>query len=132
MVPNAVAKRSRKGADWIIANDVSGDVMGGDKNRIHLISEAGTEDWPEMTKTEVGVRLAQRIAEKLAYYAKRLNYPLPRLLMEPGRSMVATAGLTLYSVGSMKDVPGLRKYVAVDGGMGDNIRPALYQAQFST
>lgn len=73
----------------------------------------------------------QRIAEKLAYYAKRLNYPLPRLLMEPGRSMVATAGMTLYTVGSMKDVPGLRKYVAVDGGMGDNIRPALYQAQYS-
>lgn len=73
----------------------------------------------------------QRIAEKLANYAKRLNYPLPRLLMEPGRSMVATAGLTLYTVGSMKDVPGLRKYVAVDGGMGDNIRPALYQAQYS-
>jgi len=65
VVPNAVAKRSRKDADWIIANDVSGDVMGGDKNRIHLISEAGTEDWPELTKTEVGLRLAQRIAEKL-------------------------------------------------------------------
>ena len=73
----------------------------------------------------------QRIAEKLAYYAKRLNYPLPRLLMEPGRSMIATAGLTLYTVGSMKEVPGLRKYVAVDGGMGDNIRPALYQAQYT-
>ncbi|HXB51543.1 MAG TPA: bifunctional phosphopantothenoylcysteine decarboxylase/phosphopantothenate--cysteine ligase CoaBC, partial [Rhizomicrobium sp.] len=65
VVANAVAKRMRKGADWIIANDVSGDVMGGDRNRIHLISEAGTENWPEMTKTEVGTRLAQRIAEKL-------------------------------------------------------------------
>jgi phosphopantothenoylcysteine decarboxylase/phosphopantothenate--cysteine ligase len=65
VVPNALAKRARKGADWIIANDVSGDVMGGDKNRIHLISETGVEDWPEMTKTEVGARLAQRIAEKL-------------------------------------------------------------------
>jgi phosphopantothenoylcysteine decarboxylase / phosphopantothenate---cysteine ligase len=65
VLANAIAKRARKGADWIIANDVSGDVMGGDRNRIHLISEAGTEDWPEMTKTEVGARLAQRIAEKL-------------------------------------------------------------------
>jgi phosphopantothenoylcysteine decarboxylase / phosphopantothenate---cysteine ligase len=65
VVANAIAKRSRKGADWIIANDVSGDVMGGDKNRIHLISEAGTENWPEMTKGEVGTRLAARIAEKL-------------------------------------------------------------------
>jgi phosphopantothenoylcysteine decarboxylase/phosphopantothenate--cysteine ligase len=65
VLANAIAKRARKGADWIIANDVSGDVMGGDRNRIHLISEAGTENWPEMTKTEVGERLAQRIAEKL-------------------------------------------------------------------
>ena len=65
VVENAVAKRRRKGADWIIANDVSGDVMGGDRNRIHLISETGTENWPEMSKTEVGARLAARIAEKL-------------------------------------------------------------------
>jgi len=70
VVPNAVAKRTRKGADWIIANDVSANkfgesVMGGDRNRVHLISEAGIEDWPEMTKAEVGARLALRIAEKL-------------------------------------------------------------------
>jgi len=65
VVQNAVTKRTRKGADWIIANDVSGDVMGGDKNRVHLVSETGVEDWPEMTKTEVGARLAARIADKL-------------------------------------------------------------------
>jgi phosphopantothenoylcysteine decarboxylase/phosphopantothenate--cysteine ligase len=65
VVPNAVAKRGRKGADWIIANDVSGDVMGGDRNRIHLVSDAGVEDWPDMTKSEVGAQLAQRIANKL-------------------------------------------------------------------
>ena len=65
VVANAVAKRARKGADWIIANDVSGDVFGGARNRVHLVSEAGVEDWPEMTKSEVGARLAARIAEKL-------------------------------------------------------------------
>ena len=65
VVANAVAKRVRKGADWIIANDVSGDVMGGERNRVHLVSEAGIEDWPDMTKSDVGARLAQRIAEKL-------------------------------------------------------------------
>src|SRR4051812_7986988 len=65
VVSNGAAKRGRKGADWIIANDVSGDVMGGDRNRIHLISEAGTEDWPEMSKSEVGAQLAARIAQKL-------------------------------------------------------------------
>jgi phosphopantothenoylcysteine decarboxylase/phosphopantothenate--cysteine ligase len=65
VVQNAMAKRGRKGADWIIANDVSGDVMGGDRNLVHLISEAGIENWPEMTKSEVGARLAARIAEAL-------------------------------------------------------------------
>jgi phosphopantothenoylcysteine decarboxylase/phosphopantothenate--cysteine ligase len=65
VVPNAVAKRLAKGADWIIANDVSGDVFGGLRNRVHLVSEAGVEDWPDMSKDEVGARLAARIAEKL-------------------------------------------------------------------
>jgi phosphopantothenoylcysteine decarboxylase/phosphopantothenate--cysteine ligase len=65
VVENAVAKRVRKGADWIIANDVSGDVMGGEHNRVHLISAAGTEDWPEMSKKDVGIRLAARIAAEI-------------------------------------------------------------------
>ncbi len=65
VVANAVAKRTRKGADWIIANDVSGDVMGGMRNRVHLISADGVEDWPDMTKQDVGTRLAARIAKKL-------------------------------------------------------------------
>jgi phosphopantothenoylcysteine decarboxylase/phosphopantothenate--cysteine ligase len=65
VVENAIAKRTRKGADWIIANDVSGDVMGGERNKVHLISAAGTEDWPEMSKRDVGIRLAARIAAEL-------------------------------------------------------------------
>ena len=65
VVANAIAKRARKGADWIIANDVSGDVMGGERNRVHLVSAVGVEDWPEMTKAEVGAHLATRIADKL-------------------------------------------------------------------
>ena len=47
VVEQAVAKRHAKGADWIVANDVSGDVMGGDRNRVHLITAEGVEDWPE-------------------------------------------------------------------------------------
>ncbi len=58
------------------------------------------------------------------------QYPLPRLLVEPGRSLVANAGLTLYTVGILKTLPGIRKYVAVDGGMSDNIRTALYHADY--
>lgn len=55
---------------------------------------------------------------------------LPEIWVEPGRSIVGDAGTTLYSVGSVKDIPGVRKYVAVDGGMTDNPRPALYESQY--
>ncbi|WP_165047027.1 MULTISPECIES: diaminopimelate decarboxylase [unclassified Adlercreutzia] len=58
------------------------------------------------------------------------SLPLPRLMVEPGRSLVATPGVTLYTVGILKTLPGIRKYVAVDGGMSDNIRTALYHADY--
>ena len=54
----------------------------------------------------------------------------PKFLIEPGRSIIAQAGVALYTVGAMKEIPGLTTYVFVDGGMGDNIRPALYDAQY--
>lgn len=57
-------------------------------------------------------------------------YPEPEIWLEPGRSIVGEAGTTLYTVGAVKVIPGLRTYVAVDGGMADNIRPALYQARY--
>jgi len=66
VVQHAIAKRARKGCDWIVANDVSGDVMGGDVNTVHLITATGVEDWPEMPKQKVAERLAARIAETLA------------------------------------------------------------------
>lgn len=55
---------------------------------------------------------------------------VPQLVVEPGRSIAGPAGMALYTVGSIKDIPGLRRYVAVDGGMGDNIRPKLYGARY--
>lgn len=55
----------------------------------------------------------------------------PVLYIEPGRSLVATAGFTLYTVGSSKNIEGIRKYIAVDGGMADNPRPSMYQAEYS-
>ena len=61
---------------------------------------------------------------------ERLGVKLPRLAVEPGRSLVATPGLTLYTVGILKTLPGIRKYVAIDGGMSDNIRTALYHADY--
>ena len=59
-----------------------------------------------------------------------LSMPLPRLIIEPGRSIIGPAGVALYRIGAIKDIPGVRRYVSVDGGMGDNIRPALYQAEY--
>ena len=58
--------------------------------------------------------------------------PMPEIWIEPGRSLVGDAGTTLYTIGSMKEVPNVRKYIAVDGGMSDNIRPALYGAAYSS
>jgi phosphopantothenoylcysteine decarboxylase/phosphopantothenate--cysteine ligase len=62
VVEQAIAKRLAKRADWIVANDVSGDVMGGERNRVHLITGEGLEDWPEAGKDEVARRLVDRIA----------------------------------------------------------------------
>jgi phosphopantothenoylcysteine decarboxylase/phosphopantothenate--cysteine ligase len=66
VVEHAIAKREKKQADWIVANDVSGDVMGGQRNRVHLITADGVEDWPETSKDEVARRLIARVAEALA------------------------------------------------------------------
>ena len=63
---------------------------------------------------------------------KETNLAMPTIWIEPGRSIAGPAGYNLYTVGSRKDVPGLKPYVTVDGGMGDNIRPALYEAQYET
>ena len=63
-------------------------------------------------------------------FCKYYNVKEPKLLVEPGRSLVANAGVTLYTVGILKTLPGIRKYVAVDGGMSDNIRTALYHASY--
>ena len=62
---NAKAKLTSKKADWIVANDVSGDVMGGARNRVHLVSADGVEDWPDQSKQDVARHLIQRIAQEL-------------------------------------------------------------------
>jgi phosphopantothenoylcysteine decarboxylase/phosphopantothenate--cysteine ligase len=66
VVEQAIAKQIAKRADWIVANDVSGDVMGGHRNRVHLVTADGVEDWPEGSKDEVARRLIARVAEALA------------------------------------------------------------------
>jgi phosphopantothenoylcysteine decarboxylase/phosphopantothenate--cysteine ligase len=66
VIEAAQAKRERKGCDWIVANDVSGDVMGGEDNMIHLVTAAGVESWERASKQEVARRLAERIADALS------------------------------------------------------------------
>ncbi len=73
---------------------------------------------------------AEYITSAVKDYCEQYGVALPRLLVEPGRSLVANAGLTLYTVGILKTLPNIRKYVAIDGGMSDNIRTALYHADY--
>ncbi len=68
---------------------------------------------------------------RLKERAEEIGIDCPVAVVEPGRSIVAEAGITLYKVGQIKDVRGIRKYVSIDGGMGDNIRVALYQAEYT-
>ena len=70
------------------------------------------------------------LMDRVREFYQEENAKLPALVIEPGRSIVAEAGISLYTVGRIKNIPGIRKYVSVDGGMTDNIRPALYQAKY--
>ncbi len=86
------------------------------------------------TATDPVIDIAENIAlvaAELKKEAARLGLALPVILMEPGRSIVADAGMTLYTVGTVKQIPGYKNYVSVDGGMSDNPRYALYRSQYT-
>jgi len=70
------------------------------------------------------------VVDDIKAHCEEHDLPTPRIMVEPGRSVVANAGVTLYTVGTVKAIPGIRTYVAVDGGMSDNIRTALYGAHY--
>lgn len=70
------------------------------------------------------------ITDAVKNHFAQIGYDVPEIWVEPGRSIVGEAGTTLYTVGTSKDIPGVRKYVAVDGGMTDNPRPALYESKY--
>ncbi len=73
---------------------------------------------------------AEAIVSRVVNKCRQLKLPHPMLVIEPGRAITGQAGVALYRVGMVKDIPGVRHYVSVDGGMGDNIRPALYGAEY--
>jgi diaminopimelate decarboxylase len=82
------------------------------------------DDAPEV------VKLADSLRQIVDWQCQAAGLPIPRLTVEPGRGIVGPSMVTLYSVGTLKDVDGLRTYVSVDGGMSDNIRTALYDAEY--
>ncbi len=84
-----------------------------------------SEDQPLAPTEFVDAILKETVAQTQAHHV-----PMLEVWIEPGRALVATAGMMLYTLGASKDIPGIRKYLAVDGGMGDNIRPALYEAKY--
>ncbi|MHB1412376.1 MAG: diaminopimelate decarboxylase [Thermoleophilia bacterium] len=74
---------------------------------------------------------AEAVTSAVAAETRRAGLELPRIAVEPGRSIVANAGLTAYEIETIKSIPGVRKYAAVNGGMSDNLRPALYGAAYT-
>ena len=86
-----------------------------------------TEADPEI---DYGEKIKE-IAEILNCQCEKLNLPVPKILMEPGRSLVADAGMTLYTVGSVKEITGYKNYVSIDGGMTDNPRYTLYESPYT-
>jgi len=70
------------------------------------------------------------IVDNVESEVRKNNLMMPKILIEPGRSIVAEAGITLYTIGNIKEIPGIRKYLITDGGMADNPRPILYEAKY--
>ncbi len=73
---------------------------------------------------------ADVITKALKEGCKKYGFDQPKLVIEPGRSIIGRSGIALYKTGAVKEIPNVRKYVSVDGGMGDNIRPALYDSKY--
>lgn len=86
-----------------------------------------TEADPEI---DYGEKIKE-VAEILNSQCEKLGLPVPKILMEPGRSLVADAGMTLYTVGSVKEIKGYKNYVSIDGGMTDNPRYTLYESPYT-
>ena len=107
---------------------------------IEALGELADPEWCRLLNVGGGLGIAYTAADdppSIAEYVDvkvggvhRVFDPVPRILVEPGRSLVGNAGITAYTVGTVKEIPGVRTYVAVDGGMSDNMRPMLYGARY--
>lgn len=105
------------------------DKFGAEVSELDLGGGFGIYYTSEDTPAEI-TQYAASVLDTLKETSAALGLAMPKILIEPGRSLIGPAGTNLYTVGSIKEIPGHRKYVAVDGGMPDNIRPALYGARY--
>ena len=106
------------------------DTLGFEIRELNLgggLGVAYTEDDPQISYADS----IEKIGGIVNSFCKTHAINVPRVILEPGRSLVAAAGATLYTVGSVKEIPSFRNYVSVDGGMPDNPRYALYQSQYT-
>ncbi len=106
------------------------DVYGYLPEQLDLGGGYGVRYLPEDPELDIASNLAQ-VAAYTKAKAVEYTVPMPMILFEPGRSIVADAGMTLYTVSSLKQIPGYKNYVSVDGGMTDNPRFALYEAPYT-
>ena len=106
------------------------DETGAVLEELNLGGGYGVRYTEEDEAIDIPARLRE-VALHLRREKEKHGLPMPRFLMEPGRSIVADAGMTLYTVGSIKRIPGYKQYAAVDGGMTDNPRYALYQSRYT-
>jgi diaminopimelate decarboxylase len=107
---------------------------------IEALGQLADPDWCSLLNVGGGLGIAYAADDEpppIADYVevkvegvRRVFDPMPRILIEPGRSLVGNAGITAYTVGTVKEIPGVRTYVAVDGGMSDNLRPMLYGSHY--
>ncbi|WP_121615013.1 diaminopimelate decarboxylase [Virgibacillus halodenitrificans] len=72
----------------------------------------------------------EELVKAVRNHSRKMGIPMPEIWLEPGRAIVGNAGITLYTIGSQKHIPGTRDYISINGGMTDNLRPALYQAKY--
>lgn len=106
------------------------EVLGRDVDVLNLGGGMGIQ-YTENDDPPVVSDLVSGMVKRLKSACRAQGIPEPKLILEPGRSIVGVAGLTVYRVGAIKDIPGVKTYAFIDGGMADNIRPMLYQAKYT-
>ncbi len=103
--------------------------LGADISEINIGGGLGIQYTSDDSPPSIG-QFAEVVLDALRRYSKRHAVDVEKIYLEPGRSIMGNAGITLYEVGSVKEIPHVKNYIAVDGGMSDNIRPILYQAKY--